>query len=61
MVTLWIVRIQFTKQNSFIAINKLSKPYRITVKRKRYGDYQKTNEEERKTCSRGQEAPVRHP
>ena len=33
MVTLWIVRIQFTKQSSFIAINKLSKPYRITAKR----------------------------
>ena len=33
MVTLWIVRIQFTKQSSFIAINKFSKPYRSTVKR----------------------------
>ena len=26
MVTLWISRIQFMKQSSFIAINKLSKP-----------------------------------
>ena len=34
MVTLLISRIQFTKQSSVIAINKLSKPYRITVKRK---------------------------
>lgn len=39
MVTLWISRIQFTKQSSFIAINKLSKPYRITVKRKEYGEF----------------------
>ena len=39
---------------------KIFQPYRITAKRKRYGDYQ-TNAEERKTCSRGQEAPVRHP
>ena len=60
MVTLWILRIQFTKQSSFIAINKFSKPYRSTEKRKRYGDYQ-TTEEERETCCRGKEAPVRHP
>ena len=36
MVTLWILRIQFTKQSSFIAINKLSKPYRSMAKRKSY-------------------------
>ena len=30
---MWISRIQFTKQSSFIAINKLSKPYRSTEKR----------------------------
>lgn len=45
MVTLWISRIQFTKQSSFIAINKLSKPYRITVKRKEYGEYIRKNGE----------------